>query len=313
MPYVQIDKIARAGNPFTRGSDRNTWTDADGITRSAYNFGVGFEYLDLMDMEIADGRNFSKKFPTDSTNSILVNEALVREFGIEDPVGKQLTGWLSFIYDESPTIIGVVKDFHFRSLREEVVPAVMNMHPNYYNYMGAMLIKITSGDVKTAINLVENTWTEVLPGKPFTYSFLDEDVAAQYATEERWSGIVTSSALLAVLIASLGLFGLATLSVTRRTREIGIRKVLGASVSKVVLLITGEFVKLVVIAAVIAWPLAYLGMNKWLGDFASKIDINLWPFLLAGLVAIGIALVTISSRAIGAAMINPVRALRYRN
>ncbi|MFK7843986.1 MAG: ABC transporter permease [Rhodothermales bacterium] len=313
LPYVQIDEISRTGSSFTRGSDRNSWQDADGITRSAYNFGIGIEYVDLMGMEIVEGRNFLKEFPTDSTNSILVNEALVREFGIEDPVGKQLTGWLSFIYDESPTIIGVVKDYHFRSLREEVVPAVMNMHPNYYNYMGAMLVKISTDNISSAVSLVENTWADVLPGKPFTYSFLDEDVATQYQTEERWSGIVTSSALLAILIASLGLFGLATLTVSQRTREIGIRKVLGASMPKVVLLISSDFVKLVGIAAVIAWPLAYFGMTKWLSDFASKIDISIWPFAIAALLAIGIAMLTISSRAIGAAMINPVKALRYRN
>ncbi len=312
LPYVQIEQIARAGNPFTRGSDRNTWRDAEGITRSAYNFGVDYNYVDLMGMEIVEGRNFMEQFPSDSTQSVLVNEALVREFGLENPVGKQLTGWLDGVYEEAPTIIGVVKDFNFRSLREDVVPAVMNMHPNYYNYMAAVLIKVKGGDLSSTVRLVEQSWAEMLPGKPFTYSFLDEDLAAQYQTEERWSGIVRASALLAVLIASLGLFGLATLSVSRRTREIGIRKVLGASVPRVVMLVAGEFVKLVAIAAVIAWPLAYLGMNKWLDDFANRIDISLWPFLLAGLVAVGIALITISTRAISAAMINPVRALRNR-
>lgn len=313
LPYVQVEQIARAGTSFTRGSDRNTWTDADGITRSAYNFGVDFDYIDLMGMEVVDGRNFLKEFPTDSTNSVLVNEALVEEFDLENPVGTRLSGWLTGIYEEAPTIIGVVKDFHFRSLRENVSPAVMNMHPDYYNFMGAILIKVNADDLGSTVRLVEETWAEVLPGKPFTYSFLDQDVATQYETEERWSGIVSSSALLAVLIASLGLFGLATLSVSRRTREIGIRKVLGASVPRIALLVSGEFIKLVSIAAVIAWPLAYFGLNQWLDDFANRIDISLWPFLLAGVIAVGIALITISSRTVGAAMINPVRALRYKS
>ena len=312
LPYPQISKIARAGTSFTRGSDRNTWTDADGVTRSAYNFGVDEEYLELMGMEIVDGRNFSVDFPADSTQSILVNEALVREFGIENPVGKRLTNWLSFIYDESPTIVGVVRDYNFRSLREDVVPAVLNMHPNYYNFMGAMLIKVENGAISQAVELVENTWKETLPGKPFTYSFLDEDVATQYQTEERWSNIVTASSILAILIASLGLFGLATLTVAKRTKEIGIRKVLGASVPRVVLMIAGEFIKLVGIAAVIAWPLAYLGMNRWLGDFANHISISGWPFVLAALAAAAIALITVSSRTIGAALVNPVRALGQR-
>ena len=313
LPYPQVLNIARTGSSFTRGSDRNTWTDADGITRSAYNFGVDTEYLDVMGIEIAEGRNFSADFASDSTQAILVNEALVKEFGIEDPVGKRLSNWLNFIYDESPIIIGVVKDYHFRSLREDVFPVVLNMHPNYYNAMGAMLIKIQPETIATAVGLVEQTWHEALPGKPFTYSFLDEDVATQYQTEERWSNIVTASSILAILIASLGLFGLATLTVGKRTKEIGIRKVLGASVPRVVLLIAGEFVKLVGIAAIIAWPLAYFGMLQWFEDFANHIPISIGPFLLAALAALAIALLTISTRTIGAALINPVRALGRRS
>ncbi len=141
---------------------------------------------------------------------------------------------------------------------------------------------------------------------------MDEDLATQYQTEERWSNIVTASSILAILIASLGLFGLATLTVTKRTREIGIRKVLGASVMRVVALIAGDFVKLVGIAAIVAWPLAFFGMSRWMRDFAHHIDITLWPFVWAALVAVGIALLTISFRTIGAALINPVRALGHR-
>lgn len=305
-----IDNIARAGYSFTRGSDRNTWTDAQGVTRSAYNFGVGFEYIDLMGMEVVEGRNFSKELASDSTQSVLVNEALVREFGLEDPIGHRLTNWLSGIYEEAPIIIGVVKDFHFRSLREDVDPAVMNMHPNYYNYMGAILVKVKPGAVSETIERVEATWADVLPGKPFTYSFLDEDVASQYQTEEQWQSIVTLSALFAILIASLGLFGLATLTVTKRTREIGIRKVLGANVRRLVMLIASDFIKLVAVASFLAAPIAYWGMRQWLQNFAYAIDISIWPFVLAPLAAMAIAMLTISSRAAQAALINPVRALK---
>ena len=310
LPNVYVENVARAGNSFTRGSDRNTWTDAQGVTRSAYNFGVGFEYIDLMGMEIVEGRSFSKELASDSTRSILVNEALVREFGMENPVGQRLTNWLSGIYEEAPVIIGVVKDFHFRSLREEVAPAVLNMHPNYYNFMGAILIKLEPGAVAATIDEVEQTWASILPGKPFTYSFLDEDVASQYQTEEQWQSIVTLSALFAILIASLGLFGLATLTVSKRTREIGIRKVLGASLQRVVMLIASDFIKLVAIASVLAAPLAFWGMYKWLQNFAYAIEISIWPFILAPLVAILIAMLTISSRAAKAALTNPVQALR---
>ena len=310
LPEVSVDNIARIGSSFTRGSDRNTWTDSEGVTRSAYNFGIDFNYIELMDMEIVDGRNFSPDLPSDSTRSVLVNEALVREFGIENPVGKRLSGWLDWIYEESPVIIGVVKDYHYRSLREEVAPAVMNMHPDYYNYMGAMLIKIKPENVQQTINRVEGAWAEVLPGKAFSYSFLDEDVATQYQTEERWQNIVILSAFFAVLIASLGLFGLATLTVAKRTREIGIRKVLGADVQRVVVLITSDFVKLVALAALLASPLAFFSMQRWMGNFAYHIDISIWPFVLASLAAVGIAVLTISSRAIRAALTNPIYALK---
>ena len=311
LPYDEVTHVARAGYSFTRGSDRNTWTDAGGVTRSAYNFGVGFDYLDLMDMEVAEGRNFSPNFPSDSTRSVLVNEALVREFDLEDPVGKKLTGWLDWIYEEDPTIVGVVKDFNFQSLRNEVQPAVMNMHPDYYNYMGAILVKVRPDRLSETIARVEETWHTSLPDQPFTYSFLDEDLASQYRTEQRWSRIITYSATLAIFIACLGLFGLATLSVTRRTKEIGIRKVLGASVPGVVLLVAGEFAKLVALAAVLAWPLAYVGMQRWLEDFAYRIDIA-WPiFFIAGLAALFVALITISYQAVRAALADPVKALRY--
>ena len=313
LTNTYIDKIARSGTSFNRGSDRNTWTDGEGITRVAYNFGVDHDYLDLMGMEIVDGRNFSEDLVTDSSMSVLVNEALVREFGLKDPVGTRLTGWLSFVYDESPTIIGVVRDFHFRSLREEVQPAVMNMHPRYYNYMGAILLRIKPGAVQETIEDVEQTWAEIFPGKPFTYSFLDEDLAGMYQTEERWRHIVSLSAVFAILIASLGLFGLATLTVAKRTREIGIRKVLGANVSRLIVLVSGDFIKLVAIAAAVASPLAFFGMRRWLDTFAYHIDISIWPFLIAPLLAMGIAMLTISSRAARAALIDPVKALRNNN
>ncbi|MDX1548035.1 MAG: FtsX-like permease family protein, partial [Rhodothermales bacterium] len=311
LPYDAVTHIARAGYSFTRGSDRNTWTDGTGTTRSAYNFGIDFDYVDLMGMEVVDGRNFSRDFPSDSTRSVLVNEALVREFGLEEPVGTRLDGWLDGIYMEAPTIIGVVKDFNFQSLRNEVEPAVMNMHPDYYNYIGAILLKIRPDDVAGTLARVEAAWETALPGKPFSYSFLDEDLAAQYQTEQRWRRIVTFSSVLAVLIACLGLFGLATLSVARRTKEIGIRKVMGASVPALVRLIAIEFVKLVAVAAVIASPLAYLGARRWLDDFAYRIDIGPAAFVGAALAALAVALLTVSYHAVRAALADPVKSLRY--
>ena len=311
LPNDRITHVVRTGYSFTRGGDRNTWTDENGVMRGAYNFGVDYNYIDMMDMEIVAGRNFSRDFPIDPTHSLLVNEALVREFDIEDPINYTMTGWLSWIYDEPPTVIGVVKDFHFLSLHNEVRPAVMNMHPDYYMGMGAILIKVKPDHLPDTIQRVEEEWKAVMPGKPFTYSFLDEDIAGQYQTERRWSRIVTYSSLFAVLIACLGLFGLATLSVSKRTKEIGIRKALGASVSGILLLISTEFVKLVMIAAVLAWPFAYFGMTQWLENFAFRVDISWWIFIVAGLAALLVALLAVGYQSIRAAVANPVDSLRY--
>jgi putative ABC transport system permease protein len=307
----RITAVARSGQTFNRGSDRNTWTDENGITRQAYNFGVGFDYIDLMEMQIAEGRNFSRDFPSDSTRSILVNEALVREFGIEDPVGKTMTNWLDFVYEESPIIIGVVSDFNYLSLRQEVEPAVINMHPDYYNYFQALLVKIQPGDVDGAIAGVEEAWTQLLPGRPFTYTFLDEDLAQSYQDDQRWTAIVRYSSILAIIIACLGMFGLATISVSRRTKEIGVRKVLGASVPGVLRLLTSEFAWLIGIASIFAFPLAYYGMNEWLSGFASRVEISAGVFILSAVMALTVAMVTISYHALKAATSDPVRALRY--
>lgn len=306
-----IVSLSRAGNTFTRGSDQNGWGDAAGVPRSAYNFGVGYDWFDVLGMEIVEGRSFSPDFPGDATNSIVVNEALVREFGIEEPIGHVMTNWLSDIYEESPTVIGVVKDFKFRSLRNEVSPAIMNMHPDYYNYFGALVIKVRPDDVAGSIKAVERAWNAVLPGKPFVYSFVDEDLATQYATEKRWQTIVTYSSLLAIIIACLGLFGLAILTVGRRTKEIGVRKVLGASVGGVATLLSREFAVLVVIASLIAAPVAYFAMRAWLAAFAYKITIGPWIFLAATFVTMAIALGTVSIHAVRAAKADPVKALRY--
>lgn len=311
LPLEQVSHVARAGYSFTRGGDRNSWTDADGITRSAWNFGVDYDWINLMSMEIVEGRNFSRDFPADPTNSILVNEALVRKFEIENPVGHVLTNWLSFVYEESPTIIGVVKDYHFQSLHQEVQPAVMNLHPNYYITMGAILVKISPENMNASLSKIEETWNQIMPGKPFNYSFLDADIAQQYQTEDRWQSIVTYSSLFAILIACMGLFGLATLSVAKRTKEIGIRKVLGASVSGMVFLISREFAILVGLSMFAAWPLAYFGMDKWLADFAFRIDIGVGPFVLAGGAALLIALATVSYHSLKAARTDPVKSLRY--
>lgn len=306
-----VEEVARAGQAFTRSSDRNGWRDGDGVQRQAYNFGVSYEYLDVMGMELVEGRNFSREFPADPTNSILVNEALVREFGLENPIGTVMTNWLSFIYDTSPTIIGVVSDFNFQSLHNSVQPAVMNMHPDYYNYFGTMLVRLRPGDTQGALEALQAAWEQVVPDVPYSYSFVSEDMAQQYATEQQWRTIVTWASGLALLIACLGLFGLALLTVTRRMKEIGVRKVMGAGVGSIVALVSREFAVLVVVASVIAAPLSWVAMNRWLDNFAFRIDINPAIFLAAAGASLFVALATVAYHAFSAARMDPVKTLRH--
>ncbi len=310
LPYPQISHVSRAGSSFTRGSDRNSWADASGTQRSAYNFGVDFDYLDLMGMKMAEGRFFSEDFQADLRGSIVVNQPLVDEFEMDDPVGQKLTGWLSFIYEEDPTIIGVVENFHYQDLHQAVSPAVMNMHPDYYNYMGAILVRVQPSSIAASLELIEATWNEIRPGQPYNFSFLDTDIEAQYVSEQRWQTILTYSAILAIVIACMELFGLALITVNRRTKEIGIRKVMGASVTGIATLLSKEFAFLVVIASIIAAPFAYWGMGKWLDTFAFQVEIGPGIFVVAALGALFIAVATVSVHSIRAAHTNPSDTLR---
>lgn len=310
--YDDILNVVSAGYSFTRGGDRISWTDADGTPRGpAWVFGVDYDYLDVMNMELAMGRNFSRDITTDPTGAVLVNEALVREFKLQNPLGYKLTGWASWFMKEPPEIIGVVRDFNFESLHTDIKPAIMTMHPGYHGGIGAILVKIKPARVSETIARLETAWSALAPDTPFMYAFLDDDIARQYQADERWNRIIGYSAALAVFIACLGLFGLVTLAVANRTKEIGIRKVLGASATDMVTLIAKEFVKLVAVAAVIACPLAYYGGRVWLGEFAYRIDIQPWVFIGASLLALLIALATLSYQAVRAALANPVKTLRY--
>lgn len=309
--YDAIVNVASAGYSFTRGGDRRSWRNANGVPRWAWAFGVDYDYMDLMDMDLVTGRNFSRDLSTDPISSILVNETLVKEFGLAKPIGHKLVGWGDGFMAEPPTIIGVVEDFNFESLHVPVRPAIMTMHPDYRNSVGAILVKIRSRNIAETLTLIEKTWTNLAPNTPFNHSFLDQDIANQYQTEERWGRIIGYASGLSILIACLGLFGLATLAVANRTKEIGIRKVLGAPISQIVLLIAREFVGLVALAAVFAWPLAYFAIGEWLEAFEYRINIGPLMFLLSSVLAILVALVTLSYQAVRAALANPVKTLQY--
>jgi putative ABC transport system permease protein len=262
-------------------------------------------FLAALEIPLKAGRNFSPSFSTDAKNGAIVNEAFVKAAGIQNPVGStiKITG------DENKTklIAGVVKDFHFGSLREPIAPMVMYMTevPD-----GGMWIRFNKAKQKEALAAIEKIYKAAMPSAVFQYAFLDELNAKQYIQEQRWKQVVSIAALLSLIICCLGLFGLAHLATNRRTKEIGIRKVLGASVARIIKLLSGDFLKLVIIAFVIAAPVSWFVMNKWLQNFAYRISIGPGIFVSAAAIAIVIALATVSFQAIKAAIANPVKSLR---
>ncbi len=264
---------------------------------------VGNDFLETMDVSLLEGADFDTR-NTGSRASIIVNEALVRRLGWEAPVA----GRVLRVNKRDITVIGVVRDFHFRSLHHRIGPAVLKLSPRA---RGWLLIRVRPENIPGTLAFLEEKWQEVAPDLPFRYSFLDEEVDRQYRKEERWSRIVQYSALFAVFIACLGAFGLTALAVARRTKEIGIRKALGATVPNILSLLSREFLVLVAVASVIACPVAYYAMERWLQDFAYRIDPGVGTFVLGGVLMLAIVLLAVGSQAMRAARANPVDALRY--
>jgi putative ABC transport system permease protein len=265
------------------------------------------DFFQTLGIEIAAGRGFSKEYPSDVENAFMLNETAARQFGWENAVGQELI-WYDDEVTRRAAVIGVVKDFHFQSLHKNIEPLLFQVMPSEFNYL---LVKISAGQVSGALSFMETKWKAFDPNSSFEYSFLDEDFSRLYRAEERMESIFSAFTLLTLFIACLGLFGLVSFMVEQRTREIGIRKVLGASVSGLVLLFSKEFALLILAANIIAWPLAFFSMNRWLQDFAYRIDIGWQIFALAGALALFIALLTVSYQAIRAAIANPVESLRY--
>jgi putative ABC transport system permease protein len=309
--HAEITKVVGAGQAFTVSSDSRSWQDAQGVTRVSYVYGADYDYVDLMEMKIAAGRNFSREIAGDATSGVLVNETLVREFGLAEPVGKTLQGFMSGTFQQAPVILGVVRDFNFISLHEQIKPAVLVIHPGYFARYQNVFVKIRPENIPATLALLKEKWLEVAPDAPFSYSFLDDNIQRQYRAEERWAQVIRASTTLAIVIACMGLFALAALIVRKRTKEIGIRKVVGASVWHLIVLLTKDFVLLVGAAFVLAAPLGYFAMSEWLLDFAYRIEIGWWIFALVGGLAFAIVIATVSTQAIRAALANPVQALRY--
>ncbi len=265
---------------------------------------VSHDFIPTFQMEMAAGRNFSREFPTDLKEAFILNEAAVSKLGWapEEAVG------LSFGYgSRTGKIIGVVRDFHFESLHQEIAPIVFYLQPDYRH----VVVRVRADDIPGTMAFLKERWDELRPNYPFDYFFIDENFDSLYRTEEKLGQVFGVFSLLAVFIACLGLFGLASFTAERRIKEIGIRKVLGAPAAGIVLLLSRDFMKWVLAANLIAWPVAYYAMTQWLQNFAYRTDIPFGLFLLAGALALAIALLTVSYQTLKAALGNPADALRY--
>jgi putative ABC transport system permease protein len=267
-----------------------------------YMIATGYDYLKTMDIELVQGRFFSKEFAVDPS-SVVVNETAAKIMGGESPLAREFTFW-----GKKFRIMGVVKDYHISPMQFTLKPLILAYIPRDFHFF---IIKINSERTPEAIQSMERVWKRFAPEYPFEYRFLDEEYDTMYRTEQRVGTIFRSFAILAIVISCLGLFGLASFLAERRTKEIGIRKALGASVSEIVLLLSKEFTKWVVVANLIAWPVAYYAMNRWLEGFAHRINIGMGPFVVAALMAVAIALLTVIYQAVKAALTDPVKALRY--
>jgi putative ABC transport system permease protein len=274
-------------------------------------------FYNIKEIELLAGRNFSKEFPSDtqrggdqnSTRSIIINEEAVRRFGWKEPVGKRVIQ----VYGERRiyfTVIGVIKDFHFSSLRNPIKPMNFFLSLDSNRYIS---VKVLSQDISGTLKFIEESWKKLAPESPIEYFFLDTVFGRRYRSEERLQRLFGYFSGLAIFIACLGLFGLASFAAEQRTKEIGIRKILGASETSLIILLSKEFTLLVLIANLAAWPLAYLAMRNWLEGFAYRIQLNnhLGFFLLASAVALVIAWLTVSFQAIKASLVNPIDSLRY--
>jgi putative ABC transport system permease protein len=274
----------------------------DKIVQSDWVF-VDFDYLKTLNMSLLAGRDFDRNFATDSTSAVLVNQTMAKRMGDKDVVGK-------FLWPDSSQpkmqVIGVVPDFHLYSLHEKVEPLTMQVGTS----MEYALLRLKPGNMVSMMDKVKQFWKSELPDKEFQGSFLDENTERWFKKEQQLSTIYSIAAGIAIIISCMGLFAIALLMIEQRIKEIGVRKSLGASVQAIVTMLSKDFIKLVLVSILIATPIAWYAMNNWLKDFAYHISIQWWVFVLTGLLAIIIAVLTVSYQSIRAALMNPVKSLR---
>jgi putative ABC transport system permease protein len=291
------------GNPVAYSEVESRQGKMTSMNLNMYD--VDFDFMQQYGFQLVAGRAFSTSFPTDSTKGFVINEAVAKNLGYVHPgdaVGKNFSQW-----GRKGQIIGVIKDFHFESLAQSIKPINFRINPHNIN---VFTVKVKGGNIPNTMAALQAKWKELVPSRPMSFSFLDDNFNKQYLTQDRFGKLFMYFAFLAIMISCLGLLGLASYSTLQRTREIGIRKVLGASVPRIVNMLSKEFLLLVLISALIAFPIAWLGMHSWLNDFAYRVDVAWWIFAVAGLLSVFIALATISFQAVKAALTNPVKSLR---
>jgi putative ABC transport system permease protein len=313
LPSIFKNELANKSNIVSvaaRNGGRNiSGVKADGKQITIEYNKIDDKFLSTFKIPIIAGRNFSPDYPSDTMHSVIVNGSFVKEAGWKPntAVGKTFSFGESHL-NRTVAVVGVIKDYHFTSLKEKIAPEVFTMEPAF-NY-GQIWVKINPADIPHTLMLLQNTYKKIVPWFPYSYQFMDDINAKNYETETKWKQIISIASGLFIFISCIGLLGLVILSIEQRTKEIGIRKVLGAAVSRIIILVSKEFIILISIAFVIAAPLGYYAINKWLQDFAYRISIGWWMFALAGILVIVIALLTMSFQAIKAAVANPVKSLR---
>jgi putative ABC transport system permease protein len=308
MPFVASVSATRTvpGGHFPQAGTRVETSSGEMINHAPNLYEVDFDFVKHFDIEVVAGRGYSREFPADTAKSMVINEAAARLWGYpnpEDIIGKRFSQW-----GRDGSIIGVVKDFNYVSLHDQVEPLTLRLEPKWSTSFLALELKTT--DLPAALSQIEDTWKQVAPHRPFLYSFLDDSFNRQYQADVRFGKVFGVFAVLAIFIACLGLFGLAAWTAERRIKEIGIRRVLGASFAQIISLLSADFMKLVAVAIVIATPLAWYVMSRWLESFAFQTEIRWWVFALAGLMATLIALITVSFQSAKAASMNPAKSLR---
>ena len=300
---------AASDRSFTSGSNAVGLQENEGGLGHVRVIRVDPDYLSTLGIELLAGRDFDAERAADVEMAAIVNERLVQAMGWSEPLGNVLP--VGQVSDSvQPTVIGVVKDFHFDPLRRQIQPLFLTMNPNYHG-LYHVFVRVEAGATERALSQLEEAWSSAIPEDPFQWSFLDANLEAQYRDEERWTRIVSIAAGFVVLIACLGMLGQVTLAVTRRTKEIGIRKVLGASAAQVVKLMSTESTALLGLASVVSWPLSYLALQRWLEHFAYRIEPEPWVFALATATVMMLALLVVVSQSAGAALRAPSDSLRY--